>query len=310
MKPVKQGAMAEERGFALLLEIIVALFIIGLLAGAYFSHLPERIMSERIAAEDSILAELTREINQSLLSTDLTGTNIASIPGEIGPTDYPTTFSQSTAPLYATTTATDWFAKLAKLNGTTVLIGSAPTADVQPTLAKLLFNSFNSPRLLFIRPTVRPECVQLMLVSLMASPQQLVLPPYQATDAWFDTIWNYDFTTRTATVPVAWTSLLTPAQVNAWSQGVGGSNLNRLRVVRITVPKYVFNVNNNDATNSGWIYWNNGGGKFTALPGSGATATPPIISGRLVQCCSGATEATAAINYTSPLQSTGSFTVK
>lgn len=302
--------LSHDRGFALLLEIIVALFVIGLLARAYFSSLPERIMAERIAAEDAALKELTLAIQQSLLSTDLSGTNIAAIPGEIGTADTPTVFNTATLPQYGGTSRSDWFAKLAKLHGTEVLTGSVPSPEVQPELARLLYNSMNQSRLLFLRPSVRPEHLQLLLVSLLATPQQLVLPAYQPNDAWFDAIWNHDFSKRTLTVPAAWTSWLPPAQVSAWNSGRGGSNLNRLRVVRITIPKFVFNVNNNDATNYGWVYWNNDGQRFEVAPGDGARTTPPIISGRLVKCTSGVTEANASINYLSPLQSSGSFTVK
>jgi hypothetical protein len=304
------GRHARRSGFALLLEIIVALFVVGLLARAYFSSLPERIMAERIAAEDAALKELALAIHQSLLSTDLSGTNIAALDGEIGPTDTPTIFSTSTRPAYASTARSDWFAKLATLHGTGVLVGTPPAPDVQPELSRLLYNSMNQSRLLFLRPSVRPEHVQLLLVSLLATPEQLVLPDYVPSDAWFDAIWNHDFSKRTLTVPAAWIPLLTAEQVTAWNSGRGGSNLNRLRVVRITIPKFAFHVNNNDATNYGWVYWNNGGQRFEARPESGATTTPPIISGRVVKCTSGVTEANASINYLSPLQSSGSFTVK
>ncbi len=300
----------RRRGFALLLEIIIGLFIVGLLAGAFFSNVPERIINERIAAEDASLDELALAIHQSLLSTDLSRTNIAAISGEIGPDDTPTAFSTSTSPAYAGTSPSDWFAKIAYLHGTVVAIGAPPTAESQPAVARILYNSMNQPRLLFIRPTVRDENVQLMLMSLLATPQQLVLPPYEASDAWFDAIWNHDFTKRTLQVPAAWNVLLPVAELAAWNRGNGGSKLNRLRVVRITIPKFVFNVNNNDSTNFGWVYWNNGGGRFESRPESGATSTRPIISGRLVRCASGTNEDTATVNYLSPLQSTGSFTVK
>ena len=303
-----QAGLRNRQGFALLLEVLIVLFILGLIAGAYYGNVGERIMNARIEAEDVVLRDLADALRQSLNSTDLTNVNIAAIPGEIGGTDTPTQFSMSTSPTYLTTANNDWFAKLARLRGVPVTVGVSP--GQQPQLSRILYNSMNQPRMLFIRPTVGADSVELMLVSLLATPDQLVMPAYQATDAWFDTIAGYDFTQKRLPIPAAWQSLLTANQQAAWNNGTGGSNINRLRVVRYSVKKYAYNVNNNSPTYYGWVYWNNGGGRYQAAPSSGATTTPTIVYGRQVICTSGLTEGAAVTNYNDPMQGPGSFTVK
>ena len=162
-----QAGLRNRQGFALLLEVLIVLFILGLIAGAYYGNVGERIMNARIEAEDAVLRDMADAIRQSLNSTDLTNVNIAAIPGEIGGTDTPTQFSTSTSPTYLTTANNDWFAKLARLRGVPVTVGVSP--GQQPQLSRILYNSMNQPRMLFIRPTVGADSVELMLVSLLAT---------------------------------------------------------------------------------------------------------------------------------------------
>lgn len=302
---------SRSRGF-ILIEILLGVFILGLLFAARYINWGEDYINGQIAVEDRTLEEMAAGIRASLMSTDLTNVNIAAITGEIGPTDTATAFSTSTSPVYTTCAANDWFVKIANFRGVPVTLGIAPTPTVQPRLARILYNHFGQPRMLFIRPTVQSDKIELLLVSFMAPSSQMQMPTYQALDAWFDAIAAYNFDNRKLPIPAYWASqnLLSASQQIVWNNGTGGSNINRLRVIEIDIHKYPWNVSNNSSSYYGWVYWNNGGGRYVANPGSGSTSTPPIIEGRTVGCASGLVESSATLNYNPPLQGTGSYIVK
>ncbi len=276
------------RGFTLL-EIVLVLFILGILAAALAPSVTETLNRSRIDAEKHALVDLADTITVSFESTDLTNVNIAALPGTIGSGDTPTEFSASSSAPYATTDNGSWFAKVARLRGLTPVIGSPPTTAAQPALALLAFNLFGNPRLLFAGPS-EPGQQRFLLVSLMSAGAQLTLPAYDGSAVWFNAIWNNDWDSRTAALPGYWSSVLTPAQLAAWTQGNGGlTEAWRLCVRRIVLLKYVLRVNNNHPTASGFLSFNNTANAFTAPPNSGATTTPEILGGRLVTVNQGTT---------------------
>lgn len=269
------------RAFSLL-EVVLVLFILGVLAAALVPSVQDVITRGRRDAEVRTLDELATTIAGSFQSTDLTNLNLAALPGTVGAADSPTIFSGSTSAGYTTTNATDWFAKVARLRGLTPQVGSPPTASVQPALALIAFNAMGNPRLLFAAPSETGQ-QRFLLVSLMARSEQLALPAYDPSAAWFDAIWNTDWENRSAALPAYWSGRLTPAQTAAWMQGGGGlTQAYRLCVKRITLPKFRFTVNNNHATESAWLSYNNTAQAFTAPAGSGANVTPEILGGRLI----------------------------
>jgi type II secretory pathway pseudopilin PulG len=278
----------ESRAFSLL-ELVLVLFVLSTLAAVLVPSVRDIILRGRREAESRTVEELASTITASFEATDLTNLNVAALPGTIGPGDTATIFSTSTTAGYATTNITDWFAKVARLRGITPQPGSPPTARFQPALAQIAFNSLGNPRLLFAAPSETGQ-QRFLLVSLMARGEQLTLPAYDASAAWFNAIWNNDWESRTATVPASWSGLLTPAQLAAWGQGDGGlTQAWRLCVRRIVLPKYILRVNNNHPTASGFLSFNNLTNAFTAPPNSGATATPEILGGRLITVNQGPT---------------------
>ncbi len=265
-----------------LLEIVLALFILGILAAALVPSVSGVIERQRIAAEAQSLNELADTITASFENTDLTNLNLAALPGQIGSGDTATEFSASTSAGYATTNNNSWFAKIARLRGLTPQVGVAPTATAQPALALIAFNPLGIPRLLFAAPDEAGK-QRFLVVSLMARSDQLVLPAYEASAAWFDAIWNNDFESKTATPPSYWQSRLTPAQWAAWSGGSGGlTQVYRLCVRRIVLPKFRLTVNNNHPSSAAFVSYNNVANAFTAPANSGANTTPEILGGRLV----------------------------
>lgn len=269
------------RGFSLL-EIVLVLFVLGILAAALAPALRETIERGRRDAEGKTLDELANAVTSTFDATDLTNDNVAALPGTIGAGDTATRFSTSTSATSATTAAADWFAKVARARGLTPQIGVAPTTASQPALAQIAFNPAGNPRLLFAGPNEAGR-QRFLLISLTARSDQLILPPYEASAAWFDALWNSDWESRTAQPPAYWTGKLTPAQLSAWTQGGSGlTQVYRLCVRRIVLPKFTVTVNNNHATDSAYVSFNNVSPAFTAPANSGANVTPEILGGRLI----------------------------
>lgn len=269
------------RGFSLL-EIVLVLFVLGLLAAAVTPSLREMVERGRRDAEAKTLDDLANTVTSTFDATDLTNDNVAALSGTIGTSDTATRFSTSTSGTSATTAVADWFAKAARARGLTPQIGVAPTPAAQPALAQITFNPTGNPRLLFAGPSEAGR-QRFLLVSLTARSEQLTLPAYETSAAWFDALWNSDWESRTAQPPAYWTGKLTPAQLAAWTQGSSGlTQVYRLCVRRIVLPKFTVTVNNNHATDSAFVSFNNVSPAFTAPANSGANVTPEILGGRLI----------------------------
>lgn len=263
-----------------LLEILLVLFILGIVAASAAPSLREMIERGRRDAEVRALDELAATIATTFDATDLSNDNIAALPGTIGPGDVPTGFSTATGAAYANTAAADWFAKVARARGLSLQVGAAPAT--QPALAQITANPSGNPRLLFAGPAEAGR-QRFLLVSLTARSDQLALPAYETAAAWFDALWNNDWESRTAQPPGYWAGRLSPAQLAAWTQGSGGmTQVSRLCVRRIVLPKFTVTVNNNHATDSAFVSFNNVPSAFTAPANSGASVTPEILGGRLI----------------------------
>ena len=269
------------RGFSLL-EIVLVLFVLGIVAAALAPSVRDVVEKARREAEAKTLEELASTITASFENSDLSNLNIAALPGTIGSGETATVFSTSTMAGYTNTASADWFSKVARLRGLTPQVGSAPTASAQPELARIAFNAVGNSRLLIAAPTESGR-QRFLLVSLMARGDQFVLPAYEANSAWFDALWNNNWDSKTATPPAYWSGRLTPAQLAAWNQGTGGqTQVHRLCVRRIVLPKFRVSVNNNHPTEQAFVSFNNTSPAFTAPANSGASVTPEILGGRLV----------------------------
>jgi len=268
-----------RRGFSLL-EIVLVLFVLGLLAASLAPSVRDTIERGRRDAELRSLDELAAAITASFEQTDLSNLNIAALPGTIGSADTVTLFSVSTTAPETTTASASWFAKLARLRGLSPQLGTAPA--LQPELAKLAFNPLGNPRLLLAGP-VESGRQRFLLVSLMARNDQLTLPAYEPGAAWFDALWQNDWESRSATPPAYWAGRLTTAQLAAWSQGQAGlTQVHRLCVRRLVLPKYRVTINSNHPTEAAFVAFNNTPAAFTAAANSGANVTPEILGGRLI----------------------------
>jgi prepilin-type N-terminal cleavage/methylation domain-containing protein len=274
------------RGFSLL-EIVLVLFIFGLLAAAMTPAVRDVVEKARREAEVRTLDEVAATITASFENTDLNNLNVAAMPGTIGSGDAPTVFSTSTSAAYTTSGNSDWFVKAARLRGIMPQIGVSPSA--QPELARLAFNPLGNARLLVAAPSEGGR-QRFLLLSLMARGDQLTLPAYEADSAWFDAVWNHDWESRTAALPAHWLARLSPAQAAAWTGGPAGlTQAHKLCVRRIVLPKFRVTVNNNHPTEQAFVSFNNTAAAYVAAAGSGAGVTPEILGGRLVSIARGPT---------------------
>lgn len=283
--------MKRTRAFTLI-EVLGVLMIVGLLAAIAAPGIVQNYISDQMKAEDQALALMQQDMVRSFDSEDLANTNIASLSTDIPVGVAATNFSAVVAPVYTGTSTSDWFAKLANVRGLAVTSAPPDTAH-QPALASIVFNPYNRSRLLFAGPTETNQ-QRFILVSLMARTEQLVLPANDGTAAWFNAIWNTEWNTRYGTVPSYWSGILTPAQIAAWNGDAHGSNLFRLRVVKIVLPRYVLTVSNTHPTANGYVYFNESTSPLiTSAAGSGVTVSSGILGGRVVRVYKGASVGTA-----------------
>jgi type II secretory pathway pseudopilin PulG len=293
-----------QPGAFTLIELAAVCAIIGLLLATLAPVVGFQIMQGRIAAETTSLQNLAAAVQASFESTDLEGTNIAAISGSVPSGVDTTNFSPSTSPSYspATVNTSDWFVKIARELGYSLPSPAqgSPVAGVPSAAAGVLFNSNNNTRFMLIGPTNEPIQQRFLIVSLIASPGQLAVPPLPnpanlqdpADLAFFSDIWNTNWTARGGVLPPSWIAALTPQEIQSWQgSGASGGRLWQLCVQRIVCPKYSVTINNTHPTQTCYVYYNiNSGvaGSPAIAPADGGVyVVPGVYFGRLIQAYRG-----------------------
>ena len=282
----------NRRAFTLI-EVLTVAFIATLVVGLLLPPaLSSYILRQRIAKEEAILAQLKATIETSFETRDLDTFNVSALPGEIDSASHATGFSTSTTPGYPTIDGYEWFSRVARARGFSVAPGQAVTKSSQPAIYDLAFNDVDRPRLLLVGPTETNQ-QRYLLISCLGRDDELILPAFQNTAAFFNDIWNTPWDRFDATLPASWNSALTAAQVANWSSDTPGkTRLHRLRVVRITQRRFEVVVNSNHPTDSVWVRWNNDNAQFTLAPNTGNwsslnTPTATILAGRILSIYTG-----------------------
>lgn len=301
-----------------LIEMMVVLIIISMVLYIVLPVTSNLIIQAKVSSERTTLQQMAVNIQSSFNSSDFENTNLAAIATDIPPgidaTAFTTNSSLTAIPSSTNITAgqpIDWFAKVGRIMGYTPTT-AAPSPTSQPAMAAILLNAYGNIRMLYAAPAEATQ-QRFMLVSLVSPSGELVLPPYQATAAWFNDIWNNQWT-NTSSLPANWLTELTPAQIAAWTNGYGGTNCWKLVVIPITLRRFSITVTNTHPTDNAWIYYNgnnytlhttNGDTQVGFAPAAsgvlsvpfttpGPASTPGILGGRQVIVTRGATELGAA----------------
>jgi hypothetical protein len=264
-----------------LLEIAVVTAILGLLTFLFLPSLADGIEAQRIEAERVALQALATEVERSFSIAD-PARNIAVLPSHTLGSAYATWFDVGGARPNSVSGA-EWYAKLARLRGDTVVMGSVVSREAQTALYQLAWNAVDQPRQLWAGPE-EPGQQRYLFVSLVSPLSAgLVLPPFDGTPAVFETLWNHDWENPSADFPSEWLERLSPDEIARWRSGRGSqSRAHCLRVQRLVQPKYRVLVNNTHATNSAWVDAEGVSGAVTSAPGSGVAVSQEFLAGRLI----------------------------
>ena len=295
------------RGFTLI-ELLCVCAVIGILLATIAPAVGFQIWQARVSAETTTLQNMALAVTASFESPDFEGTNVAALAGSVPSGVDTTSFSPTTDPGFvpATTNAYDWFAKVSRQMGSLPQSGVAPTPALQPQVAGVLINPCGNTRLMLVGPAAESAQQRFMIVSLVAPPGQLALPPLPnpanpqdpADLAIFNDTWNTNWTSPTAVLPPSWTAGLTEAQAQAWAGTGGRKRLWQLCVQRIVCPKYTITVNNTHPTDTCYVYYNIGStlafSSATVPANSGTAIITGIYFGRTIQAYRGAAPPPAA----------------
>ncbi|OAM91928.1 type II secretion system GspH family protein (plasmid) [Termitidicoccus mucosus] len=278
----------KTRAFTLIEILIVCAIISGLFALSV-PTIMGWLEKSQLDAETNALNAIRDDVVRSFDSTDFANVNIAALAGDVPDGVPPTVFTGNPDGSYPTTSVADWYAKIATLRGTG--FGTAAPSS-QPAVKDILYNHYGRARgLVAAAPQARAQ--RFLLFSIMAPNEQLVMPANDGSPEWFEAIWNTEWDTKGGSIPAYWAARLTADQQAAWNGSAGtGSRLYLMRVIRITLPRYVLRISNNHPTGNGYIYFNNGMG-VEAPAESGVTESPAILGGRQIVVKKGADEASA-----------------
>jgi type II secretory pathway pseudopilin PulG len=299
----------HEKG-EFLLMLLVAVAIVGVLAGILAPVLANKLDDARLRAEADTLRALRKDFEATYDSTDFNNLNEASVAASGLPAGITfTTFDQATAidsRAYGSTITVDaygWVTKLAQKRGvTSYTAGAVYSALTESQYTAIAFNPCETQRCLVEGPTGETGQQRYLLMSVMAPPYRaLAFPAADATQT-FNSVWDQSWEDVGAQAPSLWSSLLTPSQYLLWNTASanGRTNASRLMVERIVQPKYTLTLANNSATDTAWVDIGPAANAIAAAPDSGTVSsaalpgfTSGVLSGRLIVVRRGASAATA-----------------
>jgi len=300
-----KGARAE-----FLLMLLVAVAILGVLAGILAPVLSNKLDDAQIRAEAETLRSLRRDFEATFDSVDFSAQNESSIAGDgLAAGTAFTTFDPATGlaqRIFAPGVVVDpsgWVTKLAIKRGVTSFVaGATYTALSQNQYSSIAFNPYGVQRCVVAGPTTEPGQQRYLLISLMVPPyRSMAFPSSDATQT-FDSIWDQSWDSTQAQAPASWGANLSAAQVALWNTASynNRTNASRLLVERIVQPKYSLTLANNSPTDTAWVDIGSAANALVAAPNSGTalSSSAPgfatgILAGRLIVVRRGAGPSTA-----------------
>jgi type II secretory pathway pseudopilin PulG len=306
MKSTEQKRAAGE----FLLMLLVAVAIVGILAGILAPVLANKLDDAQIRSEADTLKSLRKDFEGTYDATDFNNLNESSVANSgLPPGTVPTTFDQATAisaRIFAPAIVVDpagWVTKLAQKRGvTSYVVGASYSALTQSQYTAIAFNGYQVQRCLAVGPTGETGQQRYLLISLMVPPYRaLVFPAADPTQS-FNSIWDQSWESTQTQAPSLWSSLLTPGQYSLWnaSSSNNRTNASRLLVERIVQPKYTLTLANNSQTDTAWVDIGPSVDAITAAPNSGTVVSSSIsgfgsgiLSGRQIVVRRGPSAASA-----------------
>jgi type II secretory pathway pseudopilin PulG len=284
MRSTEDGRRSGE----FLLMLLIAVAIVGILAGMLAPVLSNKLDDLRIRAEAGSLQSLRKDFEATYDATDYANLNESSVPASGLPAGTAfTTFDSGAAiasRIFAPAVVVDpagWVTKLAQKRGdTSYAVGASYTPLSQNSYAALAFNPCGVQRCLAIGPPGEVGQQRYLLISLMVPPyRQLAFPTADPTQT-FNSIWDQSWESTQAQAPALWATLLAPDQFALWNAASANNrtNASRLIVERIVQPKYTLTVANNSPTDTAWVDIGPATDAMTLAPGTG-TASSASVAG-------------------------------
>lgn len=290
---------AEKVRGEFLLMLLVAVAIVGVLAGILAPVLANKLDDAQMRSEAATLSSLRKDFEATYDAVDYSNLNEASVANSgLPPGTVLTTFDLATgiaARIFAQTVVVDpagWVTKLAQKRGvSSYVINASYSALTQNQYTAIAFNPYEVQRCLVVGPTGESGQQRYLLISLMVPPYRaLVFPAADATQT-FDSIWDQSWESTQSQAPALWSSLLTTDQFALWNTASANNrtNASRLIVERIVQPKFTLTLANNSQTDTAWVDIGPATNAVTAAPNSGTVTSSSlagfgtgILSGRLI----------------------------
>jgi len=295
---MKSTEASHPRG-EFLLMLVIAVAIVGVLAGILAPVLANKLDDAQIRSEAATLKSLRKDFEATYDAADYNNLNETSVPGSGLPAGTLfTTFDPGTGialRIYAKAVVVDpvgWVTKLAQQRGvSSYLIGASYSALTQSQYTAVAFNPYQVQRCLVIGPTGETGRQRYLLISLMAPPYRTLIFPTADSTQTFDSIWDQSWESTQAQAPASWSSLLTPDQYSLWNTASSNNrtNASRLLVERIVQAKYALTLANNSQTDTAWVDIGPATNAIAAAPNSGTVLSSSlagfgsgILAGRII----------------------------
>lgn len=289
----------QNRRGEFLLMLLVAVAIIGVIAGILAPVLANKLDDAQIRSEMATLKSLRKDFEATYDALDYNNLNESSVASSgLPPGTTLTNFDLGTgiaSRIYGQTVFVDpagWVTKLAQQRGiSTYVLGATYGALLQNQYTALAFNPYQVQRCLVVGPSGESGQQRYLLISLMAPPFRVLTFPTADPVQTFDSIWDQSWESTQAQAPSSWSPLLTAAQFALWNTPSSNNrtNASRLLVERIVQAKFGLTLANNSQTDTAWVDIGPATNAIVAAPNSGTTLSSSlpgfaggVLAGRLI----------------------------
>jgi type II secretory pathway pseudopilin PulG len=305
-----KSVRSEHASGEFLLMLLIAVAIVGIMAGILAPVLANKLDEAQIKAEAETLHSLRRDFEATYDAVDFNNLNESSVPGSGLPAGTIfTTFDSATgvaSRIFSQTVIVDpagWVTKLALKRGvTSYVVGSTYSDQVQNQYSAIAFNAYGVQRCLVIGPTGEAGQQRYLLMSLMVPPYRVLTFPSANATQTFDSIWDQSWESTQAQAPALWSTLLSSDSYALWNTASANNrtNASRLIVERMVQPKYTLTLANNSQTDTAWVDIGPSTNEIIAAPNSGTVVSSSlpdfatgILAGRMIVVRRGASAAAA-----------------